>query len=122
MNTRTEIVVECKNEILGDSTFWRGPPHRIGDIRNIPARQTAMLVAKDGKTRQHGMWHVRAEAVPDLQWQAARMDFLAEHWQSNFEGVRVHAWLADTGNLMAHGGFIAALDYLRAQTGTEATS
>lgn len=55
------IVVEVKNQILGDSEFWRGPVTRIDDIRNIPARETARLVAKDGKARANGMWHVRVE-------------------------------------------------------------
>lgn len=55
------VVVEVKNEILGDSEFWRGPEDRISTIRNIPARQTAQLVVKDGKARKCGMWHVRIE-------------------------------------------------------------
>lgn len=62
-NTSIEIIVDVKNEILGDSTFWRGPPERIREIRNIPARETAALVAKDGQKRVYGMWHVRAERV-----------------------------------------------------------
>lgn len=57
------VVVEVKNEILGDSEFWRGPENRISAIRNIPARQTAALVVKDGKSRKCGMWHVRIEAA-----------------------------------------------------------
>lgn len=60
----TTIVVEVKNEILGDSTFWRGPVTEIDRIRNIPARETARLVAKDGKARANGMWRVRAEKGP----------------------------------------------------------
>lgn len=120
---RTVIVVDVKNEILGDSMFWRGPPERIGDIRNIPARETAKLVVKDGKARQHGMWHVRAEAQPDdLAEQAARMAFLAEHWHSSLDGVRTRDFLADSGNIMRHGGFIAALDYLRSQAGAGAAA
>lgn len=58
-----EIVVEVKNEILGDSVFWRGPAEQIAKIRNIPARETAKAVAKDGKKRVCGMWHV--SAVPN---------------------------------------------------------
>jgi len=54
------IIVEVKNEILGNDEFWRGPAERIGEIRNIPARQLAELVAADGKPRKNGMWHVHA--------------------------------------------------------------
>ena len=56
-----EIIVEIKNKILGDDVFWRGPSERIDEIKNIPARETAKLVAKDGKKRVCGMWHVSAE-------------------------------------------------------------
>lgn len=56
------IRVEVKNEILGDSIFWEGSADRVHEIRNIPARQTAKLVAKDGKKRICGMWHVSALA------------------------------------------------------------
>lgn len=55
-----EIIVEVKNEILGDSVFWRGPAENIEEIRNIPARETAKAVAKDGQKRVLGMWHVSA--------------------------------------------------------------
>ena len=63
------IVVEVKNEILGDSEFWRGPEDRIAEIRNVPARLTAQKVAMDGKPRVCGM-HVRQEMTPDTQAQA----------------------------------------------------
>lgn len=55
-----EILVETKNEILGDGVFWRGPAERIKEIRNIPAREMAKLVAQDGVKRVLGMWHVSA--------------------------------------------------------------
>jgi hypothetical protein len=55
------VVVEVKSEVLGDSVFWRGPEGSIASIHNIPARQTAALVVKDGKPRVCGMWHVRIE-------------------------------------------------------------
>ena len=55
-----EIVVEVKNQVLGDSVFWRGPADQVAEIRNIPARKTAEAVAKDGKPRVCGMWHVSA--------------------------------------------------------------
>lgn len=55
-----EILVEVKNEILGDSVFWRGPSERISEIRNIPARETARAVARDGQKRICWMWHVSA--------------------------------------------------------------
>lgn len=58
-----EIVVEVKNEILGDSVFWRGEAEKIAEIRNVVARETAEAVAKDGKKRVCGMWHV--SAVPN---------------------------------------------------------
>ena len=60
-----EILVEVKNEILGYSVFWRGQAEKIAEIRNIPARRTAEAVAKDGKTRVCGMWHV--SAVPNAE-------------------------------------------------------
>lgn len=53
-----EILVEVKNEILGDSVFWKGDSTRVSEIRNIPARRTAELVVQDGKSRVCGMWHV----------------------------------------------------------------
>ncbi len=59
------IVVEVKNEILGNSEFWRGDESRIAEIRNIPARETAKQVAADGKPRVCGMWHVRQELRPN---------------------------------------------------------
>lgn len=55
------IIVEVKNEILGNDEFWRGPEDRIDEIRNIPARMLAKKVVKDGKARTIGMWHVRIE-------------------------------------------------------------
>jgi hypothetical protein len=59
------IIVEVKNEILGDSEFWRGDESRIAEIRNIPARMTAEQVVADGKPRVSGMWHVRQELPPN---------------------------------------------------------
>lgn len=56
------IIVEVKNEILGNSEFWRGPEESISEIRNIPARMAAEQVVKDGKPRVSGMWHVRQES------------------------------------------------------------
>lgn len=55
------IIVEVKNEILGDSEFWSGDESDISQIRNIPARMTAEQVVRDGKPRKCGMWHVRQE-------------------------------------------------------------
>ena len=54
------IRVEVKNEILGDCVFWEGLATDVGQIRNIAARETAKLVAKDGRNRVTGMWHVFA--------------------------------------------------------------
>lgn len=59
------IIVEYKNEILGNSEFWRGNESNISEIRNIPARMTAEKVVKDGKPRKFGMWYVRQEQVND---------------------------------------------------------
>jgi len=64
------IVVEVKNEILGNSEFWRGPEDRIAEIRNVPARMTAQHVVKDGKPRACGMRHVRHEVTPNAGIQA----------------------------------------------------
>lgn len=61
-----EIVVEYKSTVLGPGVFWRGPAERVGEIHNIPARETARLVAKDGKPRVCGMWHVSAEPGMDI--------------------------------------------------------
>ena len=61
------IIVEVKNEILGDSEFWRGDESRIAEIRNIPARMTAEQVVADGKPRVSGMWHVRQELPPNAE-------------------------------------------------------
>lgn len=55
------IIVEVKNEILGDSVFWQGPEDKIKDIRNITAQKNAEFVVKDGIARICGMWHVRQE-------------------------------------------------------------
>lgn len=57
------IIVEVKNEILGNSEFWRGPEEKIQEIRNIPARMAAEQVVQDGKPRISGMWHVRQESA-----------------------------------------------------------
>lgn len=54
------IRVKVKNEILGDSVFWEGSAADIGRIHNVVARKTANLVAKDGRNRVCGMWHVIA--------------------------------------------------------------
>jgi len=55
------IIVEVKNEILGNSIFWAGDENNISEIRNIIAKNLAVLVSKDGKSRSSGMWFVRAE-------------------------------------------------------------
>lgn len=52
------IRVEVKNEILGDGLFWEGAVENIQQIPNHPARETAKLVAQDGRPRVCGMWHV----------------------------------------------------------------
>ncbi len=59
------IIVDVKNEILGNSEFWRGDESRISEIRNIPARELARLVVADGQPRAIGMWHVRQETRPN---------------------------------------------------------
>lgn len=54
-----KIAVYCKNEFLredGKTPFWVGDAERIGEIRNIPARDLATETAKDGKPRKSGMW------------------------------------------------------------------
>lgn len=55
-----EILVEVKNEILGNSVFWRGPAESISKIRNVVARNLAGAVAHDGQSRSCGMWYVSA--------------------------------------------------------------
>ncbi|MBM2769872.1 hypothetical protein [Burkholderia anthina] len=60
-----KIIVEVKNEILGDSVFWRGDAEDIRQIRNVVAAQLAFHVSRDGKPRSAGMWHVHAEASGD---------------------------------------------------------
>lgn len=66
------IIVDVKNEILGNSEFWRGDESRISEIRNIPARELARLVVADGQPRVSGMWHVRQETRPNAAYSAAR--------------------------------------------------
>lgn len=59
----TRIVITCKSEILredGSTPFWEGPADRIGEIRSLVARDLAVDVVKDGKTRKSGMWTVEA--------------------------------------------------------------
>jgi len=45
----------------GNSIFWAGDENNISEIRNIIAKNLAVLVSKDGKSRSSGMWFVRAE-------------------------------------------------------------
>ena len=52
------IKVEVKNDILGDCVFWQGSEEKVKEIRNIPARRLAVLVAEDGVARKTGMWYV----------------------------------------------------------------
>ena len=61
------IIVDVKNEILGNSEFWRGDESRISEIRNTPARELARLVVADGQPRGRGMWHVRQETPPNVK-------------------------------------------------------
>lgn len=53
-----QIRVETKNDLIGDSIFWKGDSSGIDNIKNIIARDLAKHVAKDGITRSHGMWLV----------------------------------------------------------------
>lgn len=55
-----QILVETKSEVIGNGVFWTGPAERIGEIRNIPARELAAMVARDGESRSLGMWRVSA--------------------------------------------------------------
>lgn len=55
------IVVEVRNEFLGDGVFWKGPASKYKEIKNLVARNLAKWVAQDGKSRSDGMWHVRLE-------------------------------------------------------------
>lgn len=52
------IRVETESDVLGNGVFWEGPACRVSEIRNIPARNLARLVAADGKSRSAGMWRV----------------------------------------------------------------
>lgn len=60
-------------------------------------------------------WAKVRRAPPQVAENAARMAFLAEHWASDFDGVRVRDWLGRTSTLLHHGGLLAAIDYLRSQ-------
>lgn len=55
------VIVEVKNDILGDGVFWRGPENLIEEIHNLPAKMLARTVVATGKPGQTGMWHVRIE-------------------------------------------------------------
>ena len=68
------IIVEVKNEMLGDSEFWRGDESHISQIRNIPARMTAEQVVRDGRPRTCGMWHVRQEMPSPIRLTGSRHD------------------------------------------------
>jgi hypothetical protein len=57
------IRVETASDVLGNGVFWEGPASRVNEIRNIPARKLAHLVATDGKPRASGMWRVSAMAT-----------------------------------------------------------
>lgn len=65
INMGLRIRVEVRNEILGDSVFWEGDAQDIHEIRNVAARQTAMLVANDRMPRKCGMWYVFAISEPE---------------------------------------------------------
>lgn len=56
-----KIKVEYKSEVLGDGVVWEGDSKNINQIINIPARQLAYRVAKDGVSRKVGMWIVTAD-------------------------------------------------------------
>lgn len=55
------IIVEVKNEILGDREFWRGDEDKISEIKNLVAKNLAKRVSIDGQPRSSGMWFVRKE-------------------------------------------------------------
>ena len=55
------IIVEVKNEILGDHEFWRGDEDKISEIKNLVAKNLAKRVSIDGQPRSSGMWFVRKE-------------------------------------------------------------
>lgn len=54
----TRIRVEVKHEILQDGLFWEGAVENLQKIPSQQAREAAKLVAKDGRPRVSGMWHV----------------------------------------------------------------
>lgn len=58
------VIVDVRNDILGNSEFWRGPEDRIEEIRNIPARMCALRVVASGQPSHTGMWYVRIEEQP----------------------------------------------------------
>ena len=55
-----KLMVEVKNEILGDSIFWKGDVKDLRqlELKNKPAHMLARAVAKDGVARYSGMWYV----------------------------------------------------------------
>lgn len=55
------IVISYENEILGNGEFWRGPPSRIHECRNICGREIGALTAQDGQPHRDGMWRSRLE-------------------------------------------------------------
>jgi len=55
------IIVDVKNEILGDHEFWRGDEDKISEIKNLVAQNLAKRVLIDGQPRSAGMWFVRKE-------------------------------------------------------------
>ena len=57
------IRVETESSVLGNGVFWEGSTSRVREIRNIPARNLALLVAADGKPRASGMWRASLMAA-----------------------------------------------------------
>lgn len=63
MADRRAILVEVRNEFLGDHVFGEYPVADIETIPNVVARDLARLVATDGLERKAGMWLVSATFV-----------------------------------------------------------
>lgn len=56
------IIVKYESEVLGENIFWQGPEHRVGEIRNVVARDLAKRALVLGRPQQEGMWKVWQEA------------------------------------------------------------
>ena len=85
-------------------------------IGKLPEHKPATYsdVVSDGGMDPRNAADKAAATLRDEQREdAARMAFLAEHWNSTIEGERLHDWLGRIGTLLRHGSLRKAIDFAR---------